>query len=124
LQKGEGVMSLARGFLYAGCPSIVMTLWEVEDESGASIMNDFYRLISKGKGKNEALRLAKLEHIKHADPLKAHPHYWLGYVAVGNPDLLYFGKQAYLVLAILAIVLLLVLDQVYRKRKARRKPGS
>ena len=31
LQKGEGVMSLARGFLYAGCPSIIMTLWEVRN---------------------------------------------------------------------------------------------
>ncbi|MGQ8336662.1 CHAT domain-containing protein [Sunxiuqinia sp. A32] len=123
LQKGEGVMSLARGFLYAGCPSIVMTLWEVEDESGAQIMHDFYRLISKGKGKNEALRLAKLAHIKKADPLKAHPHYWLGYVAVGNPDPLYFGKEIYFILVIIGLVILFIVDQFYRKNKARRKPG-
>ncbi len=123
LQKGEGVMSLARGFLYAGCPSIVMTLWEVEDESGANIMSDFYRLLSKGKGKNEALRLAKLEHIENADPLKAHPHYWLGYVVVGNPDPLYFSKDIYFILVIFGLFLLLLADQVYRKKKAKRKPG-
>ena len=123
LQKGEGVMSLARGFLYAGCPSIVMTLWEVEDESGANIMSDFYRLLSKGKSKNEALRLAKLAHIEHADPLKAHPHYWLGYVAVGNHDPLYFSKDIYFILVVFGLFVLLLADQLYRKR-ARRKPGA
>lgn len=119
LQKGEGVMSLARGFLYAGCPSIVMTLWEVEDESGAHIMKDFYRFLSKGKSKTEALREAKLEHIRNADPLKAHPHYWLGYVVVGNPDPLYASKDIYFVLVLLGIVVLLIVDQLYRKKKAR-----
>ncbi|MBD3319555.1 MAG: CHAT domain-containing protein, partial [Chitinivibrionales bacterium] len=48
LQKGEGVMSLARGFTYAGCPSIVMTLWEVSDKSGADLMTGFYRYLKKG----------------------------------------------------------------------------
>lgn len=41
LRKGEGVMSLARGFLYAGCPSIIMSLWEVEDNAGTEIMHSF-----------------------------------------------------------------------------------
>ncbi len=119
LQKGEGVMSLARGFLYAGCPSIVMTLWEVEDESGAYIMKDFYKFLSKGKSKNEALRSAKLAHIQNADPLKAHPHYWLGYVVVGNPEPLFKSKDIYFVLIIFCVIAFLFLDQTYRKRKAR-----
>jgi CHAT domain-containing protein len=119
LQKGEGVMSLARGFLYAGCPSIVMTLWEVEDESGAYVMKDFYRFLSKGKSKNESLRAAKLAHIQQADPLKAHPHYWLGYVVVGNPDPLYQSNNIYFVLAILGVIFILFLDHFYRKKKAR-----
>ena len=49
LRKGEGVMSLARGFLYAGCPSIVMTLWEVEDNAGTKIMESFYKNLEKGE---------------------------------------------------------------------------
>ena len=120
LQKGEGVMSLARGFLYAGCPSIIMTLWEVEDESGALIMNDFYRLLSKGKDKNEALRMAKLAHIENADPLKAHPHYWLGYVAVGNTEPLFVSKDIYFVIAILGLIILFLVDQRIRRRRRRR----
>ncbi|PTN07799.1 CHAT domain-containing tetratricopeptide repeat protein [Mangrovibacterium marinum] len=118
LQKGEGVMSLARGFLYAGCPSIVMTLWEVEDESGANIMRDFYKYLSVGKDKAEALRLAKLAHIENADPLKAHPHFWLAYVAVGNTSPLYVGKEMYWLGALaLVLVMLIVVDQMRRKRR-------
>ena len=119
LQKGEGVMSLARGFLYAGCPSIVMTLWEVEDESGAHIMKDFYKFLSKGKSKNEALRSAKLAHIENADPLKAHPHYWLGYVVIGNPEPLFKSNDIYFILIIFGVILFLFIDQIYRKKKAR-----
>jgi len=38
IRKGEGVMSLARSFLYAGCPSILMTLWDIEDNSGSLLI--------------------------------------------------------------------------------------
>jgi CHAT domain-containing protein len=68
LQKGEGVMSLARGFIYAGCPAIVMTLWQVEDKSGSEIMGNFYSYLSKGKRKDVALRMAKLKHLDLSDP--------------------------------------------------------
>jgi len=119
LQKGEGVMSLARGFLYAGCPSIIMSLWEVDDESGSLIMKDFYRLLSHGKNKDEALQMAKLLHIEQADPLKAHPHYWLGYVAVGNADALFVARDVYFVFIVFAIILLLVIDQLYRKKRKK-----
>ena len=121
LQKGEGVMSLARGFLYAGCPSIIMSLWEVDDESGSLIMKDFYRLLAHGKNKDEALQLAKLSHIENADPLKAHPHYWLGYVAVGNADALFVSRDVYFVVILFVLILLFIIDQLYRKkRKATR----
>ncbi|RKD89718.1 CHAT domain-containing protein [Mangrovibacterium diazotrophicum] len=120
MQKGEGVMSLARGFLYAGCPSIIMTLWEVEDESGAEIMRSFYRFLSNGKNKADALRLAKLEHIENADPLKAHPHFWLAYVAVGNTSPLFMGKDLYFIGIVVVIILALVVDQLRRRKKKIR----
>ncbi|HRS54788.1 MAG TPA: CHAT domain-containing protein, partial [Bacteroidales bacterium] len=43
LSNGEGVMSLARSFMYAGCPNIVMTLWQIEDKSSSEIMANFYK---------------------------------------------------------------------------------
>lgn len=121
LQKGEGVMSLARGFLYAGCPSIIMTLWEVEDMSGTEIMQSFYDFISEGKEKDDALRLAKLKHIQNADPLKAHPHYWLGYVNIGNSDALFHSNDIYFILIIVVALILVIADQVVRKKRQRNK---
>ncbi|MEI6576434.1 MAG: CHAT domain-containing tetratricopeptide repeat protein [Bacteroidota bacterium] len=84
LQKGEGVMSLARGFYYAGCPDVVMTLWPVEDQLSSSLIQDFYHYLSLGKNKAEALQLAKINFLKSADPLRAHPYFWAGYVNIGD----------------------------------------
>jgi CHAT domain-containing protein len=122
LQKGEGVMSMARGFIYAGCPSIVMTLWQVEDKSGVKIMEDFYSYLSKGKRKDVALRMAKLNHLNNSDPLTAHPHFWLGYVNIGNPEPLYTSKDFYFVI-ILFVVILAVFADWYIRRKPRNSRG-
>lgn len=118
LQKGEGVMSMARGFIYAGCPAIVMTLWQVEDKSGAEIMKDFYSYISKGKRKDVALRMAKLNHLNRADQLTAHPHFWLGYVTIGNAEPLYTSKDTYFVIFLFVAALLVFIDW-QRRRKPR-----
>jgi CHAT domain-containing protein len=104
IQKGEGVMSLARGFMYAGCPSIVMTLWEVSDKSGARLMKDFYKSLKQGKNKTLSLRNAKLEFLRKADQLKAHPFFWSTYVAIGDSSPLYPSRTR----NILFIVLILL----------------
>ncbi|MDX9695111.1 MAG: CHAT domain-containing tetratricopeptide repeat protein, partial [Bacteroidales bacterium] len=92
LNKGEGVMSLARGFIYAGCPSIIMTLWTVEDKSGVQLMINFYKALQHGNNKAKSLQKAKIRFLEQADPLKSHPYYWSGYVAIGN-KLPLFSKQ-------------------------------
>jgi CHAT domain-containing protein/Tfp pilus assembly protein PilF len=104
IQKGEGVMSLARGFMYAGCPSIVMTLWEVSDRSGARLMKDFYKSLKKGKSKTLSLRDAKLEFLRKADQLKAHPFFWSTYVAIGDSSPLYPSRTRYLLYIIIFLV--------------------
>jgi CHAT domain-containing protein len=121
MRTGEGVMSMARAFLYAGCPSIVMTLWEVEDKSSANLMLNFYRYLFKGYSKPEALQKAKLEHLKNADPLKAHPYYWMGYIVVGDPSPIKFHNEVVIGLLIFGILLVVF---IFIGRKAiRRKNG-
>lgn len=121
LQQGEGVMSMARGFIYAGCPSIVMTLWQVEDKSGVKIMEDFYKYLSKGKRKDVALRMAKLNHLNNSDPLTAHPHFWLGYVNIGNPEPLYTSKDIYFIIFLFIALLLVLADWHFRRRPLKRR---
>ncbi|MDP2113996.1 MAG: CHAT domain-containing protein, partial [Bacteroidota bacterium] len=123
LQKGEGVMSLARGFIYAGCPSIVMTLWQVEDKSGVNIMANFYSYLSKGKRKDVALRMAKLKHLESSDPLTAHPHYWLGYVNIGDSEPLYTSNDIYFVIFLFIAIFVVFFDWYYRKKKPRKLRG-
>lgn len=86
LRKGEGVMSLARGFIFAGVPSIIMTLWAVEDQSGSVLMSSFYENLVDGLEIDVALRESKLKYLKTADQLSAHPYLWSGYVSIGATD--------------------------------------
>lgn len=116
LKKGEGVMSMARAFIYAGCPSIVMTLWKVEDKSGARIMSDFYSFLSKGKRKDVALRMAKLKHLETSDPLTAHPHFWLGYVSIGNSEPLRTSNDVYFIVLLFVIGVLVFVDWYFRRK--------
>jgi CHAT domain-containing protein len=89
MQKGEGMMSLARGFIYAGCPSIVMTLWQVSDKSSSDLMTSFYRYLKKGKSKQEAMRMAKLGYLESADDLTSNPYFWSGFVVLGDSSPIY-----------------------------------
>jgi CHAT domain-containing protein len=82
--KGEGMMSLGRGFMGAGAQNVLMTLWSVSDQSSSSIMNAFFEKIEKGTLEPKALRQAKLDYLKNADELTSHPYYWAGYSFIGN----------------------------------------
>ncbi len=83
LQEGEGVMSLARAFAYAGCPSIVMSHWAVDDRATAQLMKYFYQFLSDGSDKAEALQQAKLS-LLDSDDLPANPFYWASFSVVGD----------------------------------------
>jgi CHAT domain-containing protein/uncharacterized protein (DUF2164 family) len=84
-QQGEGVISLARAFMYAGVPSLVVSLWQVNDASTAEIMQLFYANLAKGMDKAEALRQAKLKYIAECkNPMMTHPAFWAAFVQIGD----------------------------------------
>jgi len=84
LQSGEGVLSLAHAFQYAGCKSVVASSWLANDQSTADISTEFYAQLADGKSKNEALRQAKLHYLETADALSAHPFFWAGLTLRGD----------------------------------------
>lgn len=84
LQSGEGIISLARAFAYAGAKSIVTSLWSVSDAKTKDLMLDFYRNLRRGMLKDDALRQAKLDFLKRNRGQAAHPFYWAGFVGIGN----------------------------------------
>lgn len=83
-QRGEGVLSLARSFGYAGVPSILMSLWQVNDQATAYIMKEFYNNLAEGRSKAAALRASKLAYLKQAKGMEAHPAFWSPFVQTGN----------------------------------------
>lgn len=90
LRRGEGIVSLARAFAYAGAKSIITTLWKVNDEKAKDITIDFYAYLKKGKNKDEALRLAKQRYIRKQKGRGegAHPFFWAGFIGIGDMNAL------------------------------------
>ena len=119
---GEGIMSLARGFMYAGCPSIVMSLWPVDDQSTAGLMKGFFSGLAQGLRKDDALRRAKLDYLKQADAVKSNPFYWAGFVSIGNthPILIRVHKNypSWVLMGIIASIGLVILFWRIRTKKA------
>jgi CHAT domain-containing protein len=79
---GDELHGLMRGFLYAGAPSVVASLWAVSDQSTTELMREMYAGIGKGVGKRAALRRAQLT-IKDN---YGHPYYWAPFVLMGDTD--------------------------------------
>jgi CHAT domain-containing protein len=86
IMKGEGVISLARGFIYAGCPSMVITLWSVDDQSTSDLMLLFYKNLKNNLRVDKSLQLAKIQYLKNSDNMTSHPYYWAGIIQTGKTD--------------------------------------
>ena len=77
----DDLLGLMRGFLYAGARSLLVSLWNVNDESTAALMVHFYREWQKGSAKSTAFRKAMLAVRQH----HPNPFYWAPFLLVGNP---------------------------------------
>ncbi|MBL7957060.1 MAG: CHAT domain-containing protein [Flavobacteriales bacterium] len=108
---GEGVRSLGYSFAYAGCPSLLMSLWSIDEKTSSEIIARFYEHLADGLPKHEALRRAKLDHLASADAETSLPYYWAGLVLVGDLEPVQLRRRvwpwvmgAFAVLAVAAVV--------------------
>jgi CHAT domain-containing protein len=79
--SGDVMVSLETAFLRAGTPTILASLWAVDDEATGTLMNIFYDHVTKG-GKAEALRRAQVALL--SDPRYVYPYYWAPFILVGD----------------------------------------
>jgi CHAT domain-containing protein len=77
---GDELLGLARGFFSAGAPSLLLSLWTVDDEATANLMTSFYKLLLAGHAPAEALRGAQLELLKQ----QQHPFFWAPFILMGR----------------------------------------
>ena len=81
--RGEGLLGLARGFMYAGAPRVIASLWRVADSATTDLMSGFYQaLLGSHVPTSEALRSAKLRVMRN--PLRSAPYYWAGFTLEGD----------------------------------------
>lgn len=92
LVNGEGILSLARGFLYAGSRSAVMSMWAVDDISASEVIHSFYRNLRSGRTKSSALRNARLSYLEDALQRQSHPYYWSALVIYGDDTPLWYNR--------------------------------
>ncbi len=78
---GDDLIGLTRAFLYAGTPSVLASLWEVNDRSAVDLMRDFYGRL-RTADKVTALAMTQRD-LRRRGPFR-HPYYWSGFVLVGQ----------------------------------------
>lgn len=84
LYRGEGILSVARGFQFAGAKSLVASLWNVDDRNTPALMRSFFSFLWKKHDKSAALTEAKRAYLRRHQGLDAHPYYWAGLVSIGD----------------------------------------
>jgi CHAT domain-containing protein len=117
-QQGEGVMSLARGFFYAGASGLLSSLWSVNEGATSVLLSDFYRDFRKGRSASESLRYAKLHYLdtKGVPMARKSPYYWSGLIYVGQEvQMKSAGWSFWLLLMAGGLVILLLLSQIRKK---------
>ena len=81
--KGEGIVGLTRGFMFAGVPTVAASLWRVEDQATADLMKRFYqRMMLEKMPPAAALRQAQISMLKEKS--SAQPFYWAGFTLQGD----------------------------------------
>jgi CHAT domain-containing protein len=82
--RGEGLIGLTRGFMYAGAAGVVASLWKVDDEATAAVMERFYlHLIKERMSAAAAMRAAKVDIMRAREQWRA-PYYWAGFILQGD----------------------------------------
>ncbi|MEM7034635.1 MAG: CHAT domain-containing protein, partial [Chloroflexota bacterium] len=82
LSAGDDVIGLTRAFFFAGSPTVVASLWNVNDEATGMLMVRFYQYLDNGLSKAAALRQAQLDMLKQ--PQLAEPFFWSAFVMSGD----------------------------------------
>ncbi|MBL7203189.1 MAG: tetratricopeptide repeat protein [Desulfobacteraceae bacterium] len=82
LGAGDDLVGLTRGFMFAGAPSILCSLWDVDDEDTRALMVSFYKNYLSGMSKPEALRKAQVAMQKNKK--WSHPYFWSAFVLFGD----------------------------------------
>ena len=119
-RRGDGVLSLAHAFRYAGCPSVVYSLWSIDDQQSNEIIAHFYDNLRQDMPYAEALREAKLKYMDQPGDKQLSPYYWAGLVLTGENVHYPVTSNAYIFWIVgLSVVVVSVL--IFRKQSKKKR---
>lgn len=112
LQKGEGAMSIARAFQYAGAENILFSLWKINDYASAQLMTNFYEDYAKSNSFFEANYNSKIAYLENSDiaNAKKSPYYWSAFVYYGAVD---SDENNYLYSVLFGLLAIITLFLIY-----------
>ncbi|QKX05902.1 CHAT domain-containing protein [Aquimarina sp. TRL1] len=116
ISKGEGPISIARGFQYAGVENIIFSLWKVHDKTASLFMEKFYnKLYNQSPVYTEALHFAKIDYLQDPVILNAQksPYYWGAFVFYGTPVTIEASGFTPLLAGAVILILLIIIGIVY-----------
>lgn len=114
-QAGEGMISLAHAFNYAGSESILTSLWKIDEKSSSQIIKYFYKNIKDGLPKDKALKQAKLDYLSHAEGRTIAPQYWAGLVLIGDTSPINIQTTSNLIVWLL-VILAIIITAIFIKK--------
>ncbi|MBC2844745.1 CHAT domain-containing protein [Winogradskyella flava] len=118
-QSGEGMISLAHAFNYAGSESILTSLWKIDEQSSTKIIDNFYGHLKNGLPKDLALQKAKLDYLSTAEGRTLSPQYWAGLVLIGDTSPIDLDTSKswvwWLIMGIVIMLLFLILIRNSKK---------
>lgn len=123
-QDGEGMISLAHAFNYAGSKTILTGLWKLDEQASNIITDLFIQNLIKKLPADEALRQAKLQYISQAEGRMKSPVYWAGIVLMGKPEIIDLKKPANNLPWIIAIASGILLISTFAIIRRNRKKLS
>lgn len=116
IAQGEGVMSLARAFRYAGCRNLLTSLWQAEDQATAQIIGDFFRELKQQQPKDEAIRKARLSYLEKGR--HPHPFFWAPFILIGD-DLPVQNHKNFPFWILFPLALITIIGIIFIKNKKR-----
>ncbi len=124
IAKGEGIMSLGSAFQYAGTKSLLLSSWEVSDNTTPELMQYFYTHLKAGMNKAKALQQAKLDYLETANIHRTQPVYWAGFYLVGDPAPIHFENNTewYWLLGFGSVLVLVLIVFWYRRKHTSTVP--
>ncbi|MEM7656298.1 MAG: CHAT domain-containing tetratricopeptide repeat protein [Bacteroidota bacterium] len=115
VESGEGVMSLAQAFAYAGAQNVISSLWQVDDAATSFLMESFYQHLSEGHSQTKALQLARLEYLEKYP--QSPPRFWSAWVLFGEGKAVESSSPSRLTLPLMLGTLFLLMAIGWFRRK-------